>query len=224
MKLYEKFYKYEITQDGRVINVKLNREVSQRQSDFGYQIVCLSDHQNRPCHVKVHRLVASRWIETDTEDLEVNHKDGNKKNNHVTNLEWVTSKQNKEHGWDTGLYTHRGESHYLSKLSEQQVEVLCQMLQDGCRVAEIAKLFNTTKDVINNIRSGRSWQHIASKYTFTVQRKQRRSLRTIENICRDIRIGLTLDELCSKYTEVPRAELRRILNKKIHTQISCRYF
>lgn len=224
MKLHEKFNKYEITKDGRVINKKLNREVSQRQSDFGYKVVCLSDNNSKPCHVKVHRLVASKWIPTDSEDLEVNHIDGNKNNNFYLNLEWVTSKENKEHGWKLGLYSHQADKHYLAKLSNEDVHGICKMLQDGCRIKEISKIYNTTKDVVNNIRSGRSWKSVSSQYKFSVQRKSRRSLKKIEAICLDIKIGLTLDELCSKYSEIPRTELRRILNKKIHSTISCKYF
>lgn len=224
MKLFEKFEKYEITCAGKIINKELNREVSQRQSDFGYRVVCLSDVNNKPCHVKVHRLVASRWVSTHDENLEVNHIDGNKANNAYTNLEWVTSRENKRHGWDTGLYTHKGDKHYLAKLTDEDVVKICQMLSDGSRVKEVAEIFNTTKDVLNNIKSGRSWQHIAKDFEFKVQRKGRRSLKTIESICRDRAVGLELDEICTRYPEIPRSEVRRILNKKIHAQISCKYF
>lgn len=224
MKLHEKFSKYEITVDGRVINKKLSREVSQRRSDFGYWVVCLSDNNNKPCHVKVHRLVASKYLPTDNEDMEVNHKDGDKGNNNVQNLEWVTSRDNKRHGWQAGLYSHKGQEHYLATLSDENVEGICQMLQDGLQVRHIAEMYNTTKDVVNNIASGRSWKHIACSYTFNTKRKSRRSLKTIENICEDIQIGHTLDELCRRYPEIPRSELIRIMNKNTHTKISCKYF
>lgn len=52
----------------------------------------------------VHRLVANAFIPNSNGKPEINHKDGNKQNNSVENLEWVTSKENKRHGMRTGLY------------------------------------------------------------------------------------------------------------------------
>lgn len=53
----------------------------------------------------IHRLVASHFIENIEGKREVNHKDGDKSNNHIDNLEWVTSSENKKHAWRTGLST-----------------------------------------------------------------------------------------------------------------------
>ena len=60
----------------------------------------ISLHKNgQEKRFKVHRLVATAFISNPQHLPEVNHKDGNKLNNSVSNLEWVTSKQNKEHAW-----------------------------------------------------------------------------------------------------------------------------
>lgn len=56
--------------------------------------------------IRVHRLVAEAFIKRP--ELEVNHIDGNKKNNKAENLEWVTQRENKQHAWITGLYHKRG--------------------------------------------------------------------------------------------------------------------
>ena len=63
----------------------------------GYLRVDLYDADGRRKHKKVHRLVANAFIPNPDGKPQVNHKDGNKKNNSVTNLEWVTDKENKDH-------------------------------------------------------------------------------------------------------------------------------
>lgn len=68
----------------------------------GYKVVSLCNHGKRKTG-KVHRLVAEAFIQNSDNLPEVNHKDGNKANNSVNNLEWCTSSQNRMHAYRTGL-------------------------------------------------------------------------------------------------------------------------
>lgn len=71
-------------------------ELSTEETSKGYLRVYLSKNGKRKHH-KVHRLVARAFIPNPENKPQVNHIDGNKKNNSITNLEWVTDEENKEH-------------------------------------------------------------------------------------------------------------------------------
>lgn len=75
----------------------------------GYHRVGLNKNGNRR-YKAVHRLVAELFVENPDSKPEVNHIDGDKSNNHYTNLEWVTRSENMKHGYETGLIAHLSEN------------------------------------------------------------------------------------------------------------------
>jgi hypothetical protein len=85
--------------------LRLVKEKIMKQSIVrgGYCMVELSKNNTQKCKI-VSKLVAVAFIPFEKNDLEVNHKDGNKKNNNVENLEWLTHKQNQEHAVNNKLY------------------------------------------------------------------------------------------------------------------------
>ena len=89
-------------------------------SNKGYMRVALrKSHWNDPLKCQyVHKLVALAFIPNPDGHTEVNHKDGDKSNNSVDNLEWVTHQENISHAWETGLTTcesmlHKCESTFV---------------------------------------------------------------------------------------------------------------
>lgn len=80
---------------------KIKRLQSNKKND--YLSVILSKN-NKEKRVYIHRLVAESFIKKIDGKDEVNHIDGNKHNNIVENLEWVTSQENKQHAYSLGLY------------------------------------------------------------------------------------------------------------------------
>lgn len=86
---------------GKLIYQDLNVQV-------GYKQVSLWKN-NKKTNLYIHRLVAEAFIPNPSNKPDVNHIDGNRQNNHVSNLEWVTPKENSQHAISTGLqvYTHR---------------------------------------------------------------------------------------------------------------------
>lgn len=88
---------YLIHRDGRVYNI--NRKLFMKpRLDKGYVSIILNDK-----NMAIHRLVATQFIPNPENKKIVNHKDGDKLNNNVNNLEWVTSSENNLHAYKTGL-------------------------------------------------------------------------------------------------------------------------
>lgn len=80
--------------------------IKTRISKNGYVMVTLSN-KSKTKHLYVHRLVAEAFIPNPDNKREVNHKDTNKLNNNVNNLEWTTSSENKIHAHKNGLMDNK---------------------------------------------------------------------------------------------------------------------
>lgn len=92
---------YRVSSEGRVMN-KSERILKERISRHGYVNYTLYIG-GKPVGMTAHRLVASAFLKDGKEGLEVNHLDGNKRNNCVDNLEWCTKGENARHAYLTGL-------------------------------------------------------------------------------------------------------------------------
>ena len=96
------YKKYTINRDGTVTNTKSGRTVKHHKLASGYMNVTLSKNGKMKSH-RVHRLVAIAYLPNPHNKFTVNHKDLNKQNNHVNNLEWMTQKENHNHARKNGV-------------------------------------------------------------------------------------------------------------------------
>ena len=96
------FPRYEVSSEGRIRNVKTGRIMKLQDNTRGYKQVCLRDESGQ--HIqRVHRVVADAFYDGDHTGRDVNHIDGNKSNNAVSNLEFCTRSENINHAFQTGL-------------------------------------------------------------------------------------------------------------------------
>ena len=90
---------------------------------------------------KVHRLVLSTYTQISGEGLQVNHKDGDKSNNKVSNLEWCTAKENCFHAESLGLRSHKNTVlRKDSRLTLEEVRIIKELIGQGKTTKEIKEV------------------------------------------------------------------------------------
>ena len=110
---------------------------------------------------KIHVLVARAFIKNPKGHPFVNHKDGNKANNNVTNLEWCTQSENEKHAHSIGLKNHKGENHPISQFSNEQIlEVRRMFEKDKLSQREIGRKMNMNYKTVHKIVHRQRWAHI----------------------------------------------------------------
>jgi len=145
MKAIKKYPNYFVTEEGLVFSSKTNKFLKFSYDQQGYQRVGLYVGDYKTKTIKVHRLVAETFINNFDNKTDVNHKDGDKSNNNVCNLEWCTRSENIKHAFKTGL----------KKISDNQKNRFITMSksQTGSKNPASRKLINTkTGEIFNTIQ------------------------------------------------------------------------
>lgn len=118
----------------------------------GYKVLTLTDHHGDRETVLLHRLVAVAFLgDPPTPKHEINHKDGDKTNNAVSNLEWVTSSQNKIHS------IHQLGNNDRLKLTLEEVRAI--RLSDLPQ-RTLAKLYGISQNNVSRIKQRKAWRHV----------------------------------------------------------------
>ena len=109
--------------------------------------------------LKAHRVVASAFLPNPDNLPEINHKDGNRLNNRIENLEWCSHADNVRHAHKNGLikYAHMsGVDNPNNKLSEDDIRQIDKLLSTKVP-AKIAEQFGVGRTTIVNIKYRRRW-------------------------------------------------------------------
>lgn len=152
-----------IYENGDLVNLKTNKKLKSFDNGVGYLRVGIYIGNNKHKPVYIHRLLAQSFIPNPNNKIEVNHIDGNTKNNDLSNLEWVTKSENALHAYKLGLSNpspNIGEKNGNAILNEEKVIKIRTMFRNGIKQYQIVKEFGVGKGLISNIVRNKTWKHI----------------------------------------------------------------
>lgn len=145
---------------GNVYSNKFNKlkKIKARLHPEGYLQVALMIEGKRKEKL-IHRLVAEAFLLNTDNKPHINHKDGNKMNNHRENLEWATPSENGKHAYKIGLLTiSYGEKNGRAKLTDNIVKSIFNNKKHT--IKEMATLYNVSVGTIYKIKNKKTWKKI----------------------------------------------------------------
>jgi hypothetical protein len=127
----------------------------------GYREVCFFDAKHNRKTKLIHQVVCDAFLGPCPDGYEINHKDGDKRNNHLDNLEYVTPSQNIRHALETGLMVPaRGTQISTSVLTNRQVRRIRERFKNGASMSDISRRLKIGLTTVSDIVNRRTWTHI----------------------------------------------------------------
>lgn len=155
---------YQVSDSGLVRRVRPLRGVPNTlivpgKNTKGYIHVTLSKNDKKTTY-DIHRLVAKAFLGEPTDaNPHVNHKDGDKTNNRLSNLEWTDYYKNMEHADKVlGAFPFRGEAHPMAKINQADADKIRELAKNGIPTRDIAKRYSLGASYVSGIISGRCWK------------------------------------------------------------------
>lgn len=152
---------YEVSQNGEVRNKQTKHIKSLRKSESGYLRVTLYPSGKT---YSIHRLVALTWLENPNCLPSVNHKNGNKLDNTVINLEWCTPKENTRHARDViktlKPVNWKGDKNPSVTLDYGLVYSIKFGVLGRLPIKTLSEMFGLREDTFRKILRGETWSHV----------------------------------------------------------------
>lgn len=230
---------YCITSDGKLYSLRVN-SFMRGWVIHGYRKYSITFDDGSHREYLAHRLVAEAFIENDCPESKtmVNHIDGDKLNNLKDNLEWVTPSENNYHAYETDLSTGKkphsenvptlkgsyNEGSSFKSLTEEDVHMICKLLQEGYRDVDISRMTNFPRRSINYLRhkDKQFFHDITSQYSFSFSKEQRMSPELVIKICEMLQDGWKVMEL-ARHLGLNRKKIGNIRSRKTFKDISKNY-
>lgn len=147
---------YLVSNLGNIKSLKTNKllKVTHNRNDYNNITLIFNDRRKS---ISVHRMVLESFFDISNNIYEVNHIDGNKNNNKLENLEWLTRKENLDHAYKNKLYKIRkGELNNNCKLTDKEVGEIRSLYKTGKTMKELKEIFSISTThicgIINNQR------------------------------------------------------------------------
>ena len=154
---------FSITEDGQIWSKRSNRFLKLNLTN-GYltHTTRIGGREGKNVALRVHRLVANAYIPNPENKPYVNHKDGDKLNNHVDNLEWCTAKENSQHAYATGLAkAASGADSPCAKLTAEDVLFIrtnCKPYNREYGTRGLGRMFGVDHSVISDIINNKTYK------------------------------------------------------------------
>ncbi|AIY85357.1 helix-turn-helix domain of resolvase family protein (plasmid) [Clostridium baratii str. Sullivan] len=204
--------KYLIDEDGRIYSTITNKYLKTSINRKGYEGIKLNKKSYR-----IHRLVAITYIENPNNLPQVNHKDGDKSNNNVSNLEWCTNGENQLHAFATGL--NKAKKPKNRSLTDLQAdEIRKEYLTSNTSQRKLAIKYNVSKTTIADILNCRYYNFDKDKEPIKMQKTQRKlTLQDAEDIRQRHKEGYSISSLSKKYNMTWKS-VKKIIDYKTYNK------
>lgn len=199
---------------------------------YGYYVVNLHINKKQKQY-RVNRLIAETFIPNPNQLPQVNHLSGDKTDNSIFNLEWCTAKENTRHAILNNLRINSGEDFHSSKLSNNQVHLICQLLEENkLKIKDIPDRIgpDCTINMVQNIFYSNSWSHISKLYDLkkhTIEENHGKSKLTkkkVHKICYLLSTtNLSYKEISKKVKGCTVHDVNHIKNRYTWRSISDKY-
>jgi len=209
---------YCVTRDGSIYSIRSSRFLKVQKGKNGYKTILLSQDKVQK-RFYIHRLIALAYIENPGGKQCVNHVDGDKHNNSISNLEWATHTENSVHAIETGLHKQP------RKLNDEIAHKVCQSIVDGMRNKDIAEMFGISKESISAIKRGSIYMDISKEYDFSYvpPSKSRVNPDKLRRLCEMIESGnYTYTEMC-RILNTTTWMITNVKKRRVGTYISKNY-
>lgn len=173
-KTIKQYSNYAISNTGKFKNIKTKRILKPFLHKKGYFYITIAPwgRQGKVVSLKLHRLIAEAFIPNPENKSQINHIDGNKLNNSLDNLEWVTAKENINHAINIGLinlesqYHPKGIQCTHAVLNEELIEEIRKQYiprhrQFGLRA--LARKYSLKHNTLSEALNGVNWSHLKDK-------------------------------------------------------------
>ena len=212
--------RYSITDDGVVTNLKSGKIVryNNPKNNNGYYRITLRTANKKSKKYAVHRLVMATFVHDS--DLEVNHKDGNKINNKLSNLEYVTGDENKHHAKMMGFY-QACEDRYNAVFTNDTVKEMCKLFEKGKTPMKVIRKLGIEPTPANitavvRIFHKHTWCRISKNYNWDpyVTKYKVYSREHLDVIAYLIQFSTyTNNEICDFFPCYDKRKLRNVIEK-----------